>query len=291
MKIRFLLLSSIAAVAAWSSASFAQQIINGASPTPLSATGVTSGVAMTGQGGGGALIVGTIGGPEMDIYTNNSGHGAVTNSLLEAVSTDASSHSNIVFNSSSSVFGAVGVSQPGGPFFLDLNGGNTGTAVNFMGNVFATITTVSGTGSLNFDSGSTNITATNFAADGTIALAPNTTLIGAVTTNTADTGTLSLGGASVVTGAVGGATGLKAINVVGGNNNAGVSASISGAVDAYSFNLGTNTLHIGGALTIANTGAGGVINTTLASPTVYGNIRTVGATNLGPTLKIGRAHV
>jgi hypothetical protein len=40
-------------------------------------------------------------------------------------------------------------------------------------------------------------------------------------------------------------------------------------------------LRIGGALTIA---AGGVINTTLGSPTLYGNIRPVGATNLGPTL-------
>jgi uncharacterized protein with beta-barrel porin domain len=73
---------------------------------------------------------------------------------------------------------------------------------------------------------------------------------------------------------------------VGGSNTAGVSATISGAVDAYSFNLGTNTLNIGGALTIANLGPAGVINTTLASPTVYGNIRPVGATNLGPTLGI-----
>jgi hypothetical protein len=54
-----------ALVAASSSASVAQQVINGAIPTPLNATGVTSGVSITGQGGGGTLIVGTVGGPQM----------------------------------------------------------------------------------------------------------------------------------------------------------------------------------------------------------------------------------
>ncbi len=280
---------TFAAVAAWCSPSFAQQVINGATPTALSPTGVTAGVAMTGQGGGGTLNVGTIGGPEMDIFTNNSSGGTVTNPLLKAVSTDTSSESNIVINSSSNVYGAIGVANPGGPFFLNINGANNGTTDNFEGNLYGTITTVSGTGSLNFNSGSTNITATNFAADGTISLAPNTTLVGALTTSAANTGTLVLGSGSALTGAVGGATGLKAINVVGGSNTAGVSASISGAVDDYSFNLGTNTLHIGGALTIANLTSSGVINTTLASPTVYGNIRPVGATNLGSTLLVNVA--
>jgi len=286
MKTRAFLLTFAAATAAWCPAGFAQQVINGAIPTPLSATGVTSGVAMTGQGGGGTLLVGTIGGAQSDIFTNNSSGGNVTNALLKAVSTDASSLSNIVFNSSSNVFGAIGVTNPGGPFFRNINGANNGTVVNFNGSLFGTITTVSGTGSLNFNSGSANISATNFAADGNIGLAPNTTLIGALTTNTANTGTLIMGGGSVLTGAVGGATGLKAINVVGGSNAAGVSSSISGAVDAYSFNLGTNTLNIGGALTIANQTASGVINTTLASPTVYGSIRPTGATNLGSTLLV-----
>ena len=281
-----ILLLSIAAVAAWAPASFAQQIVNGAIPTALNPVGVTNGVAMTAQGGGGTLTVGTIGGPDMDIFTNNSAGGIVTNPLLQAVSTDTSSKSNIVFNSSSNVFGAIGVTQPGGPFFLGINGGNNGTVVNFMGGVYSTVTTVNGTGTLNFDNGGTNVSATNFAGDGVINLAPNTTLIGALTTNTANTGTLSLSNASVLNGAVGGATGLKAINVVGGSNTAGATATITGAVDAYSFNLGTNTLNIGGALTIANLGPAGVINTTLASPTVYGNIRPVGVTNLGPTLGI-----
>ncbi|MBN8890555.1 MAG: hypothetical protein ABS99_01900 [Acetobacteraceae bacterium SCN 69-10] len=112
----------------------------------------------------------------------------------------ASSQGNIVFNSSSTVFGAIGVTQPGGPFLLNLSGGNAGTAVNFVGPVFATTLDVTGTGAVNFLSGSTNVTATNFAADGVISLTPNTTVIGALTTTAgANTGTLSLGGGSVST--------------------------------------------------------------------------------------------
>ncbi len=289
MRVKLISTILFGAVTTWSSAGFSQQVINGAIPTPLNATGVTSGVSMTGQGGGGTLIVGTIGGPQTDIFTNNSNAGTVTNPLLLAVSTDTSSQSNIVFNSSSNVFGALGITNPGGPFFLNINGGNNGTVVNFNGGLYGTITTVSGTGALNFNNGATNITATNFAGDGTIALAANSKLIGAVTTNAANTGTLSLAGGSAVTGAVGGANGLKVINVVGGSNNAGVSASISGAVNAYAFNLGTNTLNVGGALTIANQTSAGVINTTLASTTVYGNIKAVGASNLGSTLLVNVA--
>jgi outer membrane autotransporter protein len=289
MRVTVFATALIGAVTVGSTGGFAQQVINGAIPTPLSATGVTSGVSMTGQGGGGTLLVGTLGGPQMDIFTNNSSGGTVTNPLLRAVSTDTSSQSNIVFNSSSNVYGALGITNPGGPFFLNINGGNNGTAVNFNGGLFGTITTVSGTGALNFNNGATNISATNFAGNGTISLAANTKLIGALTTNTANTGTLILGSGSALTGAVGGATGLKAINVVGGNNTAGASASISGAVDAYAFNLGTNTLNVGGALTIANQSTTGVINTTLASASVYGNIKSVGASNLGPTLLVNVA--
>ncbi len=250
---------------------------------PLSPTGSLNGVDMSVSGITGTLTVGVVGGPEDDIFSSN--NPVAVGSV--AVSTAASSQGNIVFNSSSTVFGAIGVTQPGGPFLLNLSAGNAGTAVNFLGPVFATTLNVTGTGDVNFESRSTNITATNFAADGSISLAPNTTVIGALTTTAgANTGTLSLGGESVLNGAVGGAVGLKNIAVVGGSSLVGVSASISGAVDAFTFSLGTNTLNVGGALTIANVGAGGVINTTLASPTVYGNIRPVGATNLGPTLAI-----
>ena len=281
MKLRRFALVLIAALATWCPPGFAQQqTAVGPGIIPLNATGVLNGVAMSASGITGTLSVGVVGGPEMDIFTSNTALATVP----PAVSTAASSQGNIVFNSSSTVFGNIGVTQPGGPFLLNITGGNTGTTVDFLGNVYATTLNVTGTGSVDFNSGSTNITATNFAADGTISLAPNSTVIGALTTTAgANTGTLSLGGGSVLDGAVGGAVGLKAINVVGGSNLAGVSATITGATNANSFSLGTNTLNIGGALTIA---AGGFINTTLASPILYGNIRPVGATNLGPTLAI-----
>jgi len=284
MSRRLFLLSFAAAIAAQSPASFAQrQQAVGPGIIPLNATGVLNGVDMSASGTTGTLSVGVVGGPQTDIFTSNTALATVP----PAVSTAASSQGNIAFNSSSTVFGNIGVTQPGGPFLLNITGGNDGTAVNFLGGVYATTLNVTGAGSVNFNNGATNVTATNFAADGTISLAPNTMLTGALTTTAgANTGTLVLGAASVLNGAVGGAVGLKAINVVGGSNTAGVSATISGAVDAFSFNLGTNTLNVGGALTIANQGPSGVINTTLASPSLFGNIRPVGATNLGPTLGI-----
>ena len=282
-KINFIF-SIVGAAAAWSTPGFAQrQQAIGPGQIPLSVAGGLSGVDMSASGTTGTLVVGVVGGPATNILSSNNPFVAGP----VAVSTAASSQGNIVFNSGSTVYGNIGVTQPGGPFLLNISGGNTGTAVNFLSAVSATTLNVTGTGAVNFDSGSINTTATNFAADGTIALAPNTTVIGALTTTAgADTGTLNLGSASVLNGAVGGAVGLRAIGVTGGSNLAGVSATITGAVDAYSFSLGTNTLNIGGALTVANGGTGGVINTTLASSSVYGNIRPVGATNLGPTLLV-----
>ena len=238
---------------------------------------------MSGSGTTGTLSVGVAGGPAADILSGNAPFVAGP----VAVSTAASSQGNIVFNSSSTIYGDVGVTQPGGPFLLNIAGGNSGATVNFLGAVYATTVNVSGTGAVNFLSGTPNIVATNFAADGTISLAPNTTVIGALTTTAgANTGSLLLGGGSTLNGAVGGAVGLRSISVVGGSNLAGVAAGITGAVDVYTLSLGTNTLNVGGALTIANAGTGGVVNTTIASASLYGNVRVVGATNLGPTLRV-----
>jgi uncharacterized protein with beta-barrel porin domain len=280
-----LLLLSAASMLVWSAPAFAQtQSAVGPGQIPISATGQLNGVTMTGSLGTGALVVGTVGGPQTDIFTSNSNP---TNPLLPAITTDASSSANIVFNSGSTVYGAIGVTQPGGPFFLNVTGGNTGTTLNFQGAVFATTLNVTGTGTVNFNSGATNIAATNFAADGTINLAPNSILIGALTTTAgSDTGTLSMANGSVLNGGVGGAVGLKAIDVTGGSNLSASTATITGAVDTYTLSLGTNTLNVGGALTLANAGPGGVINTTLASPTLYGKVNVTGTTNLGPTLNV-----
>ena len=276
MKPVLFFLALAAAQASWLTAASAQrQSAAGSGPTTISPTGVLGGVDMSAGGGTGTLIVGTVGGPATDIFTLNTSLALIP----PAVSSDASSTSNITFNSSSTVYGAIG--QTPGPFFLNIGAGALGATVNFLGPVYGTTLDV-GVGRVNFNSGSINVTATNFAADGTISLAPNTTVIGALTTTAgANTGTLILGGGSVLNGAVGGAIGLKAVNLSGGN------ATITGAVNAYSFNLNSSTLNIGGALTMPGSSpVGGIVNTTLASPSVYGNIRVVGSTNLGPTLRI-----
>lgn len=266
----------LATTTSWCQQSFAAiQVADGAGLIPLTVEGSNEGVAMINSATTGTLTVGTVGGPQMDIFSNNDPFVAG----LLAVSTDEAAKANILFNTSSTVFGDLGTI---GSYFLNIDAGANDSTVNFLGSVFSDTLDVR-TGTVNFNSGSTNVTATNFKGDGKISLAPTTIVIGALTTETANTGTLELGGGSVLLGAVGGANGLKAINVVGGSDLAGVSSTIDGAANTHSFSLGTNTLNITGALTLATDG---VINTTLASPTVYGNIVPVGAANLGERLTV-----
>jgi uncharacterized protein with beta-barrel porin domain len=256
----------------------------GGGPTTLDTNGKLNGVDMTGSATTGTLNVGVLGGADSDIDTAN--NPLVAGQL--AVSTDGSGQSNIVFNSGSTVYGGIGPVAPSAGPFLAISAGNNGTVVNFLGPVNTTFITDLGTGTINFNSGTANAGSTNFAGDGTISLAPNTSLNGAITTSAADTGTLLLGGGSLVNGAVGGGAGLKAVNVVGGSNAAGVNATIQGAADVYTMSLGTNTLTINGALALGGPGAGGsgVVNTTIASNTLYGNARVLGATSLSPAVTI-----
>ncbi len=301
MKHMLRLLSFVAALAAWSPTSFAQQqVINGPTPTQLSPVGVTNGVSMVNQGGGGTLLVGTVGGPEMDIFTNN--NPVAPASVAVATDVTGISNSNVTFNSSSTVYGAIGTP---GIFFLDLSAGANGTTVNFLGPINVTNTFVTGTGTLNFNNagGAAIQNGTPggliFQGNGTVVLAAGTYLnaAGGITTTAANAGNLVLNAGSVVQGAVGDGNGLGSITVNGGTGTTGVSAYIgptaatggtpeTDAVNAYTFKLNTNTLYITGALTIANSTANGVIYTTLASPTLYGNIRPTGTTNLGSLLTV-----
>ena len=122
-----------ATTTAWSQQSFAaRQVAVGILPIPLSADGMLEGVDMQGNAGTGTLIVGTVGGPQTDIFSDNKPVGTVPGL---AVSTDASSLSNITFNSSSTVFGDIGTPTS---FFLNIGAGLNNTTVNFLGKVNAT---------------------------------------------------------------------------------------------------------------------------------------------------------
>ena len=244
MKTRFICACVAAVLAAWTLPGVARETV--ALPGGVGATGVLTGVDTTGAG---VLTVA----PSQNINTTNDPGGAVRQT--------AGSTATITFGGGSTVSGAVGALTPGftSPLF-NINAGVTGTTVNFGGPVFTTTLSVTGTGTVNFNGDTT--AATNFAADGFINLGAGRTLTGAMTTATAGTGTLTLNGGSTMVGAIGGASGVKLVNVVGGN------AAITGAVQSLGFNLGANTLAITGALT---TNAGGAIATTLTSNTLPGN--------------------
>ena len=263
----------VGSMLAGSSSVFARENIPAdvASPGQLSVDGGLNGVSLTGLT---TLLVGTSGGLREDIFTSNTALATVP----AAVSSSSNLQGTVVFNSSSTVNGDMGASGTR-LLYIQIMAGST---VNFLGSVYAgTLDTA--TGSTNFK-GPTNIVATNFTGDGTISLASNATLAGALTTNTADTGTLSLGSASQLTGAVGGADGLRSINVTGASSSAGVNAAIVGAVNTYAFNLGVNTLNINGTLTLETNG---VIDTILASPSVFGHVVVSGgSSNLGTGLAV-----
>jgi uncharacterized protein with beta-barrel porin domain len=251
-----------AAIAVWAPLSSARQsvalpYIFGANPgdTVGQATGVdTTGAAL--------FTVNS----NININALNDVGGGITN--------DFNNTASILFVGNSTVTGFTGTSLIR---FNAITAGANATTVNFNGNVFTTTFNVSGTGTVNFN-GSVNpgivAASTVFAGDGFINIGANQLFNSALTTNTANTGTLTLNGGSSVIGAIGGASGLKQINVSGGN------ASITGAVQARGFSLGTNTLTITGALT---TNVGGTIATTLASNALFGKILPNGASNISAT--------
>ncbi|MCK9380039.1 MAG: autotransporter domain-containing protein [Sulfuritalea sp.] len=242
MKIRIMSVSVAAAMLACGTSAWAGTPEAVALPGVVGPTGVLEGVTTAGIG---ILTVGN----NQNINTNGINANAIT--------PNAANNADVRFMGNSTVTGNVGIPS----LLLNFDAGAVGSTVNFNGLVNTTTFNVSGTGTINFNNNV--IGAGNFASDGFINLAAGRTLTGAIITATAATGTFTLNGGSIVNGAMGGANGLKQINVVGGN------ASVTGAVQARSFDLGANTLAIGGALT---TNAGGTIATTLAGNTVYGKI-------------------
>lgn len=199
------------------------------------------------------------------------------NDLGGGITTDAADTASIIFTDSSIITGFVGT---GGSTFLDISAGTNGNTVTFNGPVFSTTFSVSGTGTINFNGGFTSNSGStvDFAGDGFINLAAGQTLKGAITnTAGAGTGTLTLNANSIVDGAVGAASGLKLIEVVGGD------VLITGQVNAAEYTFGTNILNVGGAFEIP---VAGVINTTIFSLSDYGQAVPVGFATIGNALQV-----
>ena len=247
------------AMVAWLPLAIAREVV--VLPGVVGPVGVTSGVDTQGPG---TLTVGS-----QDINTGNDPGGAIT--------TNAANTANIVFNGSSLVTGFVGTT---GTTFLNIGAGTAANTVTFAGPVFSTTFSVLGTGTVNFNGGFTSNTGStmDFAGDGFINVGAGQTVKAAITnTAGADTGTLTLNNNSILDGAVGAASGLKQINVVGGN------ALITGQVKAENYTLGTNTLNVAGAFAIP---VAGTINTTIFSQSLYGHIVPVGAATIGNALQV-----
>ncbi len=272
MRKMLFLLFFVTTIVAWCMPSFALvQTVN--SNQKLDADGVSSGANITNVS---TLTVDGTGG-----FAN------IGNTAGVSVSTTAANQGAVVFSTNSVVSGNMGA-VVNVLDEIDVNAG--ATTVDFNGTVFTRIMKVAGGTTAKFNSGTLgaagNKGAIDFTGDGTINVAANTSVTGALTNNGAGAqlGTLNLYGATAGTdqwnGQVGTATGgLKSINVVGGSNTAGITSQITGAVDTYNLNLATNTLNIIGTLNVRN-GAGGAINTTLASSSVFGHIVETGAATL-----------
>ncbi|HEY8683286.1 MAG TPA: autotransporter domain-containing protein, partial [Rhodanobacter sp.] len=247
------------AMLAWLPMTVAREVV--VLPGVVNPVGVASGVDTQGPG---LLTVGA-----QDINTGNDAGGAIT--------TDAANTASIQFNNSSTVTGAVGAI---GSTFLNIAAGSNGNTVTFNGAVYSTTFSLTGTGTVNFNGGFTSNTGStmDFAGDGFINVGAGQTVKAAITnTAGAGTGTLTLGANSILDGAVGAASGLKQINVVGGN------ALITGQANAAAYSLDTNTLNVAGAFAIP---VAGTIDTTIFSPTVYGKIVPVGAATIGNALQV-----
>ncbi|OZA34938.1 MAG: hypothetical protein B7X82_02910 [Hydrogenophilales bacterium 17-64-65] len=255
MKVKLITAAVAAVIAAWAPHGLARQTVALSyffGDYPVDSVGQATGIDTTGE----ALLTVR---PDININTLNDVGGGITN--------DGDNLASILFEGNSTVSGFTGT---GSQRFNAITAGANATTVNFNGNVFATTFNVSGTGTVNFN-GSVNpgivAASTIIQNDGFVNVGANQLFNSAITTLTANTGTLTLNGGSSVIGAIGGASGLKQVNVVGGN------ASVIGAVQALGFDLGANTLAINGALT---TNAAGTISTTFASDSVFGKIVATG---------------
>jgi outer membrane autotransporter protein len=261
MKIRLISAAVAAVLSAWAPNTIARETvvlpyIFGVAPGD--SVGQATGVDTTGAG---LLTINN----NININTLNDIGGGITS--------DTNNVASILFIGNSTITGFTGTSLIR---FLDITAGANNTTVNFNGDVFSTQFHHAGTGTVNFN-GSVNeaIVASSyiFNGDGFLSIGANQIFNSALTTTAGDnTGTLTFNGGSSMIGAIGAeSAALKQINLVGGD------AQVTGAIFVKGFDLGSNTFSMTGALTSS---FGGVIATTFASNSNYGNIVVNGAANI-----------
>ncbi len=280
MKRVFCLLFLVAVMTTWCSSGFATQdvVSGGAAPgVDMTVTGKAQGIFMDTSStvpGGANTYVNIVAGDSIFVGNSVGGLGVdVTNKTISAAYATDASFAFMTFNGNSKVFGTIGV-DGGGKFKAITVKGIAGTTVDFFGKVIAE-TMLTGAGTTNFKSGTNdNAVAITFNGDGKVSVAANTWVHGALNAGGNNVGTLELNGGSDWEGATGGASALRSVNVAGNT----VAAKITGAVNTNAFSLLTNTLNIDGAITLP---AAGTIGTTIASPTVWGNIVQTGAGAVG----------
>ncbi|HOW58748.1 MAG TPA: autotransporter domain-containing protein [Candidatus Omnitrophota bacterium] len=159
--------------------------------------------------------------------------------------TSGSAAGTLTLSGTSTVTGQVGAA--GNAALAAVNAGATGKTATFAGDVYATTTSVTGTGTVDLN-GSLTGTTLNFAGDGTVNLADNKTITAAITTGTTNTGTLQAGDGSTINGQIGTTTNrLKAIEV-----DVALAAAATFQNDVYAVTTtvsGTGDVNLNGSLT------------------------------------------
>lgn len=173
--------------------------------------------------------------------------------LTANTTTGTNNTGTLTLAGSHTVTGNVGA---GGNALKALNVGANGSTTTITGNVFATNTSITGSGTVNLQGDTTS--AVNFAGDGIINLSAGSDITGAVTNTTTNNGTLNAAGASAFSTTLGGSGQvLKAINL----NGAATTSTFGGNVFATAFNFGADAT--------ASIAAG--VNTTTAFATTTTN--------------------
>lgn len=238
---------------------------SGASDTTLSADGSATGLNFSSD-----VTVSAPAGTVINIAVNNTG-----------VTTTTHNTGSLGFLGGATVNGNVGTASTG--LLKQISGGVANTQIIFTGtNIFATTTTLNGTGSINFNGASGGgLTGTTLAfnGDGTVRFGAgqNLTLSGAgaepnVSTSTNNTGSLAFLGGSTITGQIG-STSNRLANIAGG-------ATVDTQVIFTGTNIFATTTTVSGTGSINFTGTGGALTGTTLAFAGNGTVRLGDGQNL-----------